>query len=147
MTTTLHHPAGTLADNDLTVALTPAIAGWAHSGLLVVSLRPGVERSIGLGDSEAVILPLSATDVDVTVDDAQFHLDGRISVFDRVTDFAYAPLGATVVLRADTVYLASEAGDPVLIRVDSFVKLPVNRFLGQHIRCFHRAGWKGNGRD
>ncbi|HZY09200.1 MAG TPA: 5-deoxy-glucuronate isomerase, partial [Ilumatobacteraceae bacterium] len=100
MTTSLHHPAGTLADADLAVALTPAIAGWAHSGLLVVLLQPGVERSIDLDDAEAVILPLSATDVDVIIDDARFHLDGRISVFDRVTDFAYAPLGATVGLRS-----------------------------------------------
>src|SRR3954463_7325718 len=100
MSTSLHHPSGTLADADFSVALTPAVAGWAHTGLLVVFLQPGVERSIELGDSEAVILPLSAIDIDVTVDDAQFHLDGRISVFDRVTDFAYAPLGATVVLRA-----------------------------------------------
>ena len=75
MTTSLHHPAGTLADADLAVALTPAIAGWAHSGLLVVLLQPGVERSIDLDDAEAVILPLSATDVDVTIDDARFHLD------------------------------------------------------------------------
>src|SRR3954469_25141468 len=100
MSTSLHHPSGTLADADFSVALTPAVAGWAHTGLLVVFLQPGVERSIDLRDNEAVILPLSAIDIDVTVDDAQFHLDGRISVFDRVTDFAYAPLGATVVLRA-----------------------------------------------
>src|SRR5215213_1397609 len=100
MSTSLHHPAGTLADADLSVVLTPAIAGWAHSGLVVVLLQPGVERSIDLGESEGVILPLSAIDIEVTVDDAHFHLDGRISVFDRVTDFAYAPRGATVVLRA-----------------------------------------------
>jgi 5-deoxy-glucuronate isomerase len=63
-------------------------------------LAAGVERSIDLGDNEAVVLPLSATDVDVNIDGQSFTLDGRISVFDRVTDFAYAPLGATVVLTA-----------------------------------------------
>ena len=61
------------------------------------SLAPGVERSIDLGDSEAVVLPLSATDVDGRPSTISgFALDGRTSVFARVTDFAYAPLGADV---------------------------------------------------
>ena len=68
MSTSLHRPAGTLADRDLAVSLSPADAGWAYSGLLVILLAPGVERSIDLGDSEAVVLPLSATDVEVTID-------------------------------------------------------------------------------
>ena len=100
MSPSLHRPSGTLADGDLAVALSPDDAGWAYSGLTVVLLAPGVERSIDLGDSEAVVLPLSVTDLDVTVDGEHFRLDGRVSVFDRVTDFAYAPKGATVVLCA-----------------------------------------------
>ena len=100
MSPSLHRPSGTLADGDLAVALSPDDAGWAYSGLTVVLLAPGVERSIDLGDSEAVVLPLSMTDLDVTVDGEHFRLDGRVSVFDRVTDFAYAPKGATVVLCA-----------------------------------------------
>ena len=96
----LHRPAGTLADGDLAVSLTPDDAGWTYAGLSVVSLAPGVERSIDLGVSEGVVLPLSATDLDVTIDGQYFNLDGRISVFDRVTDFAYAPLGSHIVLRA-----------------------------------------------
>jgi 5-deoxy-glucuronate isomerase len=100
MNTSLHRPAGSLADGDLLVSLTADDAGWAHSGLLVVLLAPGVERSIDLGEREAVVLPLSATDVSVSIDGQQFTLDGRTSVFDRVTDFAYAPRGATVALSA-----------------------------------------------
>ena len=100
MSPPLHRPAGTLADADLAVSLTPHDAGWALSGLVVILLAPTVERSIDLGDSEGVVLPLSATDVDVTIDGEHFRLDGRISVFDRVTDFVYAPRGATVVVSA-----------------------------------------------
>ncbi|MEO7370785.1 MAG: 5-deoxy-glucuronate isomerase, partial [Ilumatobacteraceae bacterium] len=100
MNESLHHPAGTLADGDLAVSLSAGDAGWAYSGLLVVSLDPGVERSIALGPNEAVVLPLSATAVDVHIDGRPFTLDGRISVFDRVTDFAYAPLGSIVTLQA-----------------------------------------------
>lgn len=100
MSSSLHRPAGTLADGDLAVSLSPDDAGWTFSGLVVILLAPAVERSIDLGDSEAVVLPLSATNVDVTIDGELLHLDGRVSVFDRVTDFAYAPRGATVVVSA-----------------------------------------------
>ena len=100
MTASLHRPAGSLAVGDLSVSLTPAQAGWVYTGLLVVLLEPGVERSIDLGGSEAVVLPLSATEVAVTIDGQHFALDGRVSVFDRVTDFAYAPLGAQVSVSA-----------------------------------------------
>jgi 5-deoxy-glucuronate isomerase len=92
----LHRPAGVLADGDLQVSLTPDDAGWTYTGLMVFSLAPGVERSIALDGSEAVVLPISATDVTVDIDGARFTLDGRVSVFDRVTDFAYAPRGAEV---------------------------------------------------
>ncbi|HEX2785031.1 MAG TPA: 5-deoxy-glucuronate isomerase, partial [Ilumatobacteraceae bacterium] len=98
MSSSLHRPAGSLAVGDLPVSLTPAQAGWVYAGLMVVLLAPGVERSIDLGDSEAVVLPLSATDVAVSIDGEQFELEGRVSVFDRVTDFAYAPRGANVQL-------------------------------------------------
>ena len=100
MSASLHRPAGSLATADLAVSLTAADAGWSFAGLIVVSLAPGVERSIDLGQNEGVVLPLSAVDVDVNIDGEQFRLDGRTSVFDRVTDFAYAPLGAKVDLNA-----------------------------------------------
>jgi 5-deoxy-glucuronate isomerase len=100
MSASLHRPAGTLADGDLEVFLTPEAAGWAYTGLTVVSLAPGVERSITLGESEAVVLPLSATDVGVGIDGQLFALEGRTSVFARVTDFVYAPRGADVVISA-----------------------------------------------
>ena len=100
MNPSLHHPSGTLRDGDLAVSLAPVDAGWTYSGLVVISLAPGVERSIDLGDNEGAVLPVSALDVDLAIDGQRFHLDGRSSVFDRVTDFAYAPKGATVVVSA-----------------------------------------------
>jgi 5-deoxy-glucuronate isomerase len=100
MSKLFHKPAGSLADGDLTVALAPGDAGWTYSGLLVVLLEPGVERSTNLGDSEAVVLPLSATDIEVRVDDERFSLNGRTSVFDRVSDFVYAPKGALLSLKS-----------------------------------------------
>lgn len=100
MSPSLHRPAGTLADGDLQVALTPEDAGWVYTGLMVILLQPGVERSIDLGGNEAVVLPLSVTDLAVTVDGQHFAVDGRVSVFDRVTDFVYAPRDSRVDLVA-----------------------------------------------
>ena len=99
---TMHRPHGSLADGADPVALTPDVAGWSFTGLRVLSLAPGVERSISTGVSEACILPLSATDLTVRCDDNQFSLAGRPSVFARVTDFLYVPRDATVSMETTT---------------------------------------------
>ena len=65
---TLHRPHGSLADGVDPIALTPGDAGWSFTGLRVLSLAPGVERSIATGESEACVLPISATDVTVRCD-------------------------------------------------------------------------------
>jgi 5-deoxy-glucuronate isomerase len=101
----LHHPAGSLAGHDCAVHLTPEVAGWGYSGLMVITLAPGERRELVLEGVEAMVLPLGITDLAVEVDGVPFRLEGRTSVFDRVSDFVYAPLGATVRL------VASEAGD------------------------------------
>ena len=100
MITRLHHPAGSLAHDDDAVLLTADLAGWAYCGLQVLSLSPQVERSTVLDGCEGVVLPLSATDVRVVVDGEAFLLRGRRSVFERVTDFVYAPLGSVVSVTA-----------------------------------------------
>ncbi len=104
----LHFPSGALSSNGDPVELTPASAGWTHTGLRILTLDPGVERSIDTGDSELIVLPLSAVDVAITIDGEAFKLDGRRSVFARVTDFFYvgrdssftisAPAGGEVAL-------------------------------------------------
>lgn len=93
----LHRPHGTLADGDDPVLLTPETAGWAHTGLRVLSLPPGTSRTVATGEFEAFVLPL-AGGCTVAVDGERFELRGRESVFTRVTDFAYVPRDAEVVL-------------------------------------------------
>jgi 5-deoxy-glucuronate isomerase len=101
----LHRPLGSAAGTepgDL-ISLTPAQAGWEWSGLRVVRLEPGVARTVATGDSEAFVLPLSGSvQVEVTGPDGAaegtFELAGRTSVFDRVSDFAYAGRDSQVVL-------------------------------------------------
>jgi 5-deoxy-glucuronate isomerase len=96
----LHHPSGSLRTPEALVNLDPEHAGWSYCGMQVISLVPGVERSIDLVGSEAVVLPLSALDVTVMVDGEVFVVAGRSSVFARVTDFVYAGLGSTVTISA-----------------------------------------------
>ncbi len=92
----LHYPAGTLADGDDPLVMTPERADWSLCGLRVVRIEPGGERTIATGSDEIAVLPLSGGGVTVTVADRRFELQGRRSAFARVTDWAYLPMGADV---------------------------------------------------
>ncbi len=84
-----HLPSGSLAHGDDQVVLTPADAGWTYCGLRVISLAAGESRTFPTGDTEIFVLPLSATDVVVEAAGERFELEGRTSVFARVSDIAY----------------------------------------------------------
>ena len=78
------------------VKLDPESAGWTYAGLQVIRLEPGVMRTVATGDREMFVLPLAGG---LTIEvaeasrpaDTELRLDlaGRVSVFERVTDFAY----------------------------------------------------------
>ncbi len=87
----LHYPAGSLCEGADPVMLTPEQAGWKHAGLRVVHLDPGLARRIETGPYEMAVLPLSGSAV-VDCEGHSFELEGRESVFARVTDFAYVPV-------------------------------------------------------
>ncbi|NUT50211.1 MAG: 5-deoxy-glucuronate isomerase, partial [Saccharothrix sp.] len=91
---TLHRPLGTLSNGENAVELTAATAGWDYAGLRVLLLHPDQETTIETGDYEAFVLPLAGS-CTVHVDGERFELQGRESVFTRVTDFAYLPRDAT----------------------------------------------------
>jgi 5-deoxy-glucuronate isomerase len=76
--------------------VTPERAGWTYSGLKVLELPPGGKHTWATGNDELLVLPLAATDAAVTCDGERFELQGRRSVFSRVSDFCYAPRDATV---------------------------------------------------
>jgi 5-deoxy-glucuronate isomerase len=83
------------------VSLTPEDAGWAWTGLKVVRLSARESLTIETGPSECFVLPLAGG---LTVDvegQGTFVLDGRESVFTRVTDFAYVGRDASVVLTSE----------------------------------------------
>jgi 5-deoxy-glucuronate isomerase len=86
---------GTSSDGAFELVVTPEQAGWAYSGLKVLTLAPGQAHTWATGEDELLVLPLSGAAI-VTCADKTFELQGRRSVFSRVTDFCYAPRDATV---------------------------------------------------
>ena len=99
---TLHHPDGSLATTTDLIDLQPGAAGWTFTGLRVLSLDPGVERSNGSGEFELMVLPLSAEAVTIRCDGEVLHLHGRSSVFARVSDFAYIPRDTDFTVESET---------------------------------------------
>jgi 5-deoxy-glucuronate isomerase len=80
--------------------VTPELAGWSFCGLRVLALPPGGERALDTSRDETAVVPLAGGPVEVDVDGERLVLEGRESVFARVTDWAYVPLGARASVRA-----------------------------------------------
>lgn len=97
----LHWPAGSLAEGRAAVALVPEDAGWARAGLRVLTLEPGAAVDLATADEETAVLPLAGA-LDVALDGRTLRLEGRTSVFTRVSDWAYLPI--------DTEWRLSSAG-------------------------------------
>lgn len=94
MTTRRHYPRESLADEGHSLNLSQEQAGWTWTGLRVFSIAAGETRTFETGDCEVALLPLSggASTVEVNPDGgstAFFDLEGRATVFSRVTDFVY----------------------------------------------------------
>ncbi|RHW23931.1 5-deoxy-glucuronate isomerase [Nocardioides immobilis] len=90
----LHRPWDEAGGPGSVVHLTPEDAGWSYTGLQVLRLAPGERRAVATGDSEAFVLPLAGS-VSIEILDepgdtlGSCELEGRDSVFTRVTDFLY----------------------------------------------------------
>ncbi len=91
----LFRPAGRAASGEDPVLITPESAGWSFAGLRVIRLAPGAERTLDTGPDEMLVLPLSGSGR-VDCEGRRLELQGRASVFARVTDFAYVPRDARV---------------------------------------------------
>jgi len=88
----LHIPAAS--------TITPEQAGWTFCGLRIVRLEAGGSCALTTGNEELAILPLAGS-ASVEIDGRRFELEGRASVFERVTDWAYAPIGSDVALSSE----------------------------------------------
>ncbi|MEB3372392.1 5-deoxy-glucuronate isomerase [Saccharopolyspora mangrovi] len=90
-----HLADGESARDGYRTSVDPATAGWGYSSLRVLELAAGGSHEFDTGDSEWIVLPLNGS-CSVSCDGETFELAGRASVFDGVTDFAYAPRDASV---------------------------------------------------
>lgn len=88
--------------------IAPERAAWAFCGLRVVSLAPGERRELDTTRDEVAVVPLAGGRVLVEVDGKTFELEGRETVFARVTDWAYVPL-------ASNAYVTAPAGAEVAL--------------------------------
>jgi 5-deoxy-glucuronate isomerase len=82
-----------------TVAITPESAGWRFSSLRILELGAGQTCTFPTGDAEWIVLPLAGRCV-VACERDTFELEGRESVFARVTDFAYVPRDTTTTIHS-----------------------------------------------
>ncbi|MCX4454204.1 5-deoxy-glucuronate isomerase [Streptomyces sp. NBC_01728] len=89
----LYVPKGATAGGLYAVDIDPKRAGWTHSSLRVVELGPGGTHTFTTGDSEWIVLPLGGV-CTVRIEDEEFQILGRESVFAGVSDFAYVPRDA-----------------------------------------------------
>jgi 5-deoxy-glucuronate isomerase len=81
---------GTAVEGPYSLAVTPERAGWNYSGLRVLDLAPGQTYELATGGEEMLVLPLAGGCV-VRADGQEYTVEGRASVFSRVTDFVYLP--------------------------------------------------------
>jgi 5-deoxy-glucuronate isomerase len=86
---------GETTSGQFELLITPERAGWTYSCLRVLTLPAGGSARFETGPEEMVLLPLSGA-CSVSVAGQRFELAGRRSVFSRVSDFAYLPLGEGV---------------------------------------------------
>ena len=124
----LHRPNGTLARDGWACVVDPAEAGWAYSGLRVLELAAGGERTFETGPDEMLVLPL-AGGCTVSCAGQTAALDGRPSVLSGPTDFAYLPVGSTVTVSSVDggrfALPAARASRRLEFRVQPAVKVPV----------------------
>jgi 5-deoxy-glucuronate isomerase len=97
----LHLPAGTAGKSPYSVVITPERAGWGYTGLRILELAAGGTHSFESGADEVLVLPLSGS-CRVDCDGQRFDLAGRENVFTAVSDFAYAPRGASVTVFSES---------------------------------------------
>jgi 5-deoxy-glucuronate isomerase len=96
----LHVRADAGGDGTDPLVLTPERCGWEFAGLRVLRLDAGGRRELATGGEELAVVPL-AGGCAVEVEGRRIALEGRTSVFDRVTDVVYLPSDTEAAIVAD----------------------------------------------
>lgn len=130
------YPSGTGDSGEVLVDITAAEAGWRYSGLRVLNLAADTTYELTTGTTEMAILPL-AGGLLVEVEGESFILEGRESVFDAVTDFAYAPIDAEVRITTRGPLQVALARAEASRRIDPY------RVAAEDVRVEVRGGGAG----
>jgi 5-deoxy-glucuronate isomerase len=134
--TTRFYPSGTTGSGEVLVDITAVDAGWRYSGLRVLDLAPDTIHELRTGTTEIAILPLSGGLL-VEVEAESFVLEGRESVFDAVTDFAYVPVDAEVRITTHGPLQVALATAEASRRIDPY------RVAAEDVRVEVRGGGAG----
>src|SRR5450631_780144 len=97
MTNPFHQRARVARPDGIAVDITPTEANWQFSSLKTLHLAAGQSFAFDTADSEWIVLPLSGS-CRVECGKEAFEIEGRESVFARVSDFAYVPRDASVTI-------------------------------------------------
>jgi 5-deoxy-glucuronate isomerase len=95
-----HLPAGSTAQEDIGLLITPETAGWGYSGLAVVVVEPGGTTTWSTGEAETLVLSLSGS-CTVTLDGETLTVVGRRDVFSGPSDFVYVPRDSELTLHSE----------------------------------------------
>lgn len=100
------YPLGTAADGEWDVSIgtsdsSLAVDGWAHTGLKVATLTAGAVVSLPQADEERIVIPLSGS-FSATVDDVEYRLGGRRTVFHGPSDVLYSGTDRAVTITSST---------------------------------------------
>jgi 5-deoxy-glucuronate isomerase len=128
--TSLLLKAGTAADGDDPVVVSPERAGWAYTGLRVARLALGESRELVTDGFELALLPLAGS-VTVECDGRRLALAGRKTVFAGVSDWAYIPVGSearlTSVVAAEVALCTARARRRFEVHYGRAADVPVER--------------------
>jgi 5-deoxy-glucuronate isomerase len=100
LTIDFYRPAREPDPQGFSVSIDPQNAGWNYSSLRVLHLRAGQSVTWTTGESEWIVLPLEGS-CNVSCGASRFEIEGRQSVFSRVSDFAYVPRDAQVTVSSE----------------------------------------------
>jgi 5-deoxy-glucuronate isomerase len=92
---------------DVVAHVTPDSARWMYSSLIVLDMDAGASFEMATDESEWIALPISGS-FGVSAGATDFALEGRRSVFSRVSDFAY-------VGRDDNLHISSTLGGRIAL--------------------------------
>ncbi|MEP6599273.1 MAG: 5-deoxy-glucuronate isomerase [Actinomycetota bacterium] len=143
----LHRRRADSAGRDFALDIGPESAGWRYTGLRILELAPGAERTVPAGVNETIVVPLSGA-CTVQADGQRADLAGRDNVFSGVTDVAYVPRDSALVVRSDGggrfALATARASAPGAFRHVTAADVPVElRGAGPCSREVHNFGLPG----